>query len=1281
MSDLLKQHFRATNGLDAGGNKVINVALADRNVKTDGVSVEYVIQENTIQKYDPTRGYLTDFAVTYGRRIWIANKDIPKPAGAFNQANWTSLRVDPNWIYTVRKGEFEIQSGQFINVDSNAAGNATLLLPLAPDEGDTIVVRDIGGRPGYNGILIKAQDTGASIVFGESRLREVRLTRPYSQIMFTFSNGAWRASLTDFGDTAKMVVPNGIVPTQVQAGDNVVRRYTSNSEIFITLPLFANSNDIINFTDLDGTSPINHMTVRTFDPTISIGTPGQTEVQVRTSGNGFLVYDSIDKIWRIFENDLRTRVRIITSDVTLMPNEHISVFGADNNTVKTINVTLPTDVAVGDTVTIAMNYMRKGQTVVIKASDGDTIASNLNLLQFPKRSEYPPDAAWVQSSSITFNGTTSYVPVLGLAYIEDKASGKSYWIVTESDPTVERVDAKDNTTRARLGVIALATQAQANAESSPEKELAITPETLNGRRSTETQTGIARIATSSEVNQSTTASYLDNVIVTPKKLNERAATETRRGLAEIATNAKMDAGEDDFTIVTPKKLLYRTTSDSRLGVIQLVKTGGAPNTAADRSSAGTGIFDHSDYKNAVTPKTLREYKATVNQSGIVWLASDSEVRNGTPAPANIPTVVTPESLHKKVATDGAIGLIQIATQTEVNAGGVTNKAVTPKTLNDRTATNDRTGIARFATPGAQGEFEAGTSSIVMVNPKLLFDKFANTDRIQVNTDSGLTITGNLWDHYTINIQEASTSQRGTTTLATAAEVRTGTDAKKIVTAATLHAKTATEGAIGLAQYATQAQVDAGTLSDRIVPPAYLKQTIQVTESWQATDSVRGTVRLSTGDGTWKGNDTNGSTLPDDGYASKGVAVSPYELNLTLKHYLPRLGKAYDTGMLGGQTPDKYARRDIAQTISGAWTFSQDTAFNNSISVQNILYANGGEVKISPTADTGIVHVSFQNKDGSERGIIYAEPQTASAGNLKVRVKNGTGTTAASQTYVFGGNGTLDVPNEVSTKTLRSSGNAIVGGTVMVKDVQMLAVEGLNSIFGAQSQSAFIRSRDADTQIFAQDSTGSYPILTTKNYARLADGRYVNKAGDTMTGNLNINSSAIVITGSESWYVPTNETVIRQGSWTAEIKDATKLQGLRGYMVPIRTPIDPGNPSTLVVTGYEEKTAAGGVLTQVGVTTNNTYQLWTPYPPTTETADKRFAHTVWMRIYNPNLNKFDDWMRVFTSATPPTAADIGAPSSVSTQVKTLEVLEWIKLGPVKIWPDRPNQTLKFEWVGD
>ncbi|WP_457844058.1 hypothetical protein, partial [Staphylococcus aureus] len=88
------------------------------------------------------------------------------------------------------------------------------------------------------------------------------------------------------------------------------------------------------------------------------------------------------------------------------------------------------------------------------------IASSLQLLQFPKRSEYPPDTTWVMNDVLTFDGTTSYVPVLQLSYIEH--AGSKYWIVADNDPTVERVDSKDNETRKRLGVIALASQDQAN---------------------------------------------------------------------------------------------------------------------------------------------------------------------------------------------------------------------------------------------------------------------------------------------------------------------------------------------------------------------------------------------------------------------------------------------------------------------------------------------------------------------------------------------------------------------------------------------------------------------------------------------------------------------------------------------------------------------------------------------------------------------------------------------------------------------------------------------------
>ena len=201
--------------------------------------------------------------------------------------------------------------------------------------------------------------------------------------------------------------------------------------------------------------------------------------------------------------------------------------------------------------------MRKGQTVDITCTGTDTIAASVSLLQFPKRSEYPPDATWVQNKTLSFNGDTSYVPVLDLSYIED--AGLKYWVVSDNKPTVERVDSKTDATRARLGVIALATEAQAKVdhENNPEKELAITPETFAKRVATKLRRGIARLVTLAEIQAPTTGPHLDDVIVTPAMLNEKTATETRRGVAEIATQSKTDGSTDDVTIVTPKKLHNR----------------------------------------------------------------------------------------------------------------------------------------------------------------------------------------------------------------------------------------------------------------------------------------------------------------------------------------------------------------------------------------------------------------------------------------------------------------------------------------------------------------------------------------------------------------------------------------------------------------------------------------------------------------------------------------------------------------------------------------------------
>lgn len=189
------------------------------------------------------------------------------------------------------------------------------------------------------------------------------------------------------------------------------------------------------------------------------------------------------------------------------------------------------------------------------------------MMQFPQRKDYPPDD-WFSVDTLTFNADTDYLPYMELSYL--KATKE--WVVAQYRPIIERVDP---TNRSRLGVIALATQAEVNKnhEDTPSDELAVTPRTLANKTATETRRGIARLATTAEVNQNTTATFLDDVIVTPKKLNERSATEDRRGVLEIATQAETNAGTDDTTAITPKKLDTRRASETLAGIGKLVTTG------------------------------------------------------------------------------------------------------------------------------------------------------------------------------------------------------------------------------------------------------------------------------------------------------------------------------------------------------------------------------------------------------------------------------------------------------------------------------------------------------------------------------------------------------------------------------------------------------------------------------------------------------------------------------------------------------------------------------------
>ncbi|CAL9972415.1 tail fiber protein proximal subunit [Vibrio phage D479] len=974
-----KKAFRATAGLDSAGQPTINVADPRLNEGLDAINQQFFIRENTVQEYDATReNYQQDFIVEFNNRLYKNITPITT-AEPFNTNKWRLIRTDPSWLTT--STSTSATSGDYLYVTNSSA--VTITLPSTPTRGDLVAVQDGLGQVSRYPITITSPG-GNQIRYFDTQgvsatTTDYQLNRKRATIYFIFNGVDWTFQIEAEHHT---IVLDENHPSQVPSDYITAGGYHANigetlylfggaKMLCFTLPPFPNEGDVVVALDANLRNKETHALgkVSTLAPNDYLVDPftGTKVKEFQSNASGFVqaIYSkdsSGDGVWSPMFTDTAPRWRHVghTNTEQLVSRSQHSVHATPG--VSAITLTLPEKPEEGDWLKVS-NIYDPEIPVTIKVhpnfGQGDPDFGNPNLFKI------------VNDVNDFLNKKRSHYISLGETYVDSTIVPGDYqgWeielVYYEKNwewATVDvRVDVVDENYRSYPGIAPLATQADTNKQDyapdskneSPDKDKIVTPELLDGRRSTETLAGLARFATTGEVNINTSATHRDDLIVTPLKLNARTATETRRGLAEIATASEMRSTTLGTHIVTPQRFHAMQAEEGLTGVGRLVirsnnissSTEQVSSTANMRTSRPTNganntVFDHDDHLRFVTPKMLNEYRATQMQPGTLWVANNLELRVNDSTVDD--AIITPRSLAYWKASDTIRGIARSATQAETNATSGSGESwttvfVTPETLNNRTAAEARRGVAEIAN---QNEVDAGVDNSRIVAP-LKLKTWLDRDHFSTPDSDGLSHTGTLWDDVAFTIAVSTETQRGTLEVATQSEANANSGGSDIhiITPKKLNARRATETLAGIAEIASTGETDSGTSDTRIITPAKLLRWTRTSANAEMTATRKGVGESATydtsADSVWVEASVDGGTNWFDSSTDITVygarkhnpqVVTPRGLNFALRNYVPIGARVKDTYQMNGLNHTEWARRTADQTITGTYTFI-DNAVN------------------------------------------------------------------------------------------------------------------------------------------------------------------------------------------------------------------------------------------------------------------------------------------------------------------------------------------------------------------